>query len=883
MYSSKIAARLFISYAHADRALARELYAALAGLRNRGLIVEWIDWDLAPGDEWELTIQRQLSQADLVIFLVSSDFLNSDFVRQNERPIAFQRFRHGQCRILPVIARSCDWKGEDFASLQVLPTQSRAVEQWTLRSDAWTDVVQGIGRVLGAPVGSYGEREIPFQAPVPPEPFVGRDWEISELRRLVESSRVTFIRGGLGGVGKTALAACIAAKLRPQFQDGVLWAQVDAEDQDSIATSFYSALNPLGLPSFTAQTSTIARVRQCLVQLNSRKCLVVLDNATGVADIQPWLAHAGNSRFLITTRYSLAKSFSGAVELPLSVLSPDSAIALLRSYVRDRHSPEIAEVQKLVEVIGCLPLAIRIAAGIMTEMQWSAASYLQRLLESRSLEWLSNPDGPELSFALSYNTLAQSAAKTAFRAMGAFQELRVKSEVLARAAGMQVDRLELSVLELSRRGLLWVNTDRTLEMHPLMNRFAYELLDAAGETAAVHGRTGQFYRERIAHWDPARESFAKFGSAAEEDALSGLAAASHFIAAGRFSHAQQVLEAVGDVLTRRGSARRLLDLLATIRQKEPLNPWLEIYWADLTLDFPAPNPAVEEAEARLRTLSDSLMDKKIASAAVICRAKRAIDKGRLDDAKALLETSLNFKRHMVRTDDRGIAYVLNALGRVALKKGEHAERALDLHHEALQMLEFLKDDQGIAYTLRRIGSIQLWVLNQPKIAIEHLQRAEQLATDLSFNAVLITVLLEKAEALRRMGHFKRAVETLERALRLSSEDDDPLSEARVLRRMATIFEQVQFIQKAHDCALRSLELFGESNGFARRNLRAVLARLERLIKALRNEEAEIEARISDMNREPSADKEGLRILRRRRKRIRQKLGLEPAMIRVGNG
>src|SRR5687767_3923965 len=103
-------ARLFYSYAHADEGLRKELEKHLSLLRRQGLIAGWHDRDILAGDDWRSSIDRHLAAADLILLLVSSDFLASDYCWSVELESALERHRAGRARVIPVILRSVDWQ-----------------------------------------------------------------------------------------------------------------------------------------------------------------------------------------------------------------------------------------------------------------------------------------------------------------------------------------------------------------------------------------------------------------------------------------------------------------------------------------------------------------------------------------------------------------------------------------------------------------------------------------------------------------------------------------------------------------------------------------------------------------------------------------------------
>lgn len=139
---------LFYSYAHEDEALRNELAGHLKIMERRGVIRPWHDRGIAPGEAWDQAIDQALTTADLVLLLVSSDFLNSDYIWGVELATAMQRHARGETVVVPVLIRACDIEDAPFARLQGLPTDLRAVTSWPNRDEAWTDVAKGIRRAV---------------------------------------------------------------------------------------------------------------------------------------------------------------------------------------------------------------------------------------------------------------------------------------------------------------------------------------------------------------------------------------------------------------------------------------------------------------------------------------------------------------------------------------------------------------------------------------------------------------------------------------------------------------------------------------------------------------------------------------------------------------
>ena len=137
--------KVFIIYAHEDRAYKDDLLKSLKLLQKKGLVATWHDRDLLAGDEWEKVIRGHLQSAHLILPIISIDFFNSDYIEQVEIVEAFQRYEKGEAHILPIIARQCKWMDDPHISqLQALPEDGRPIARWDSRDDAFESVYDGI-------------------------------------------------------------------------------------------------------------------------------------------------------------------------------------------------------------------------------------------------------------------------------------------------------------------------------------------------------------------------------------------------------------------------------------------------------------------------------------------------------------------------------------------------------------------------------------------------------------------------------------------------------------------------------------------------------------------------------------------------------------------
>lgn len=136
--------QVFVSYAHKDDNLRSELDKHLTLLKRKGIVDVWYDRKILPGTDFGAEIDSRLSGSQLVLFLVSPDFLASGYCYEKEMARAMQMHQAGSARVIPVILRPVDWKDAPFGKLLALPKDGKPVTKWANRDSALLDVTEGI-------------------------------------------------------------------------------------------------------------------------------------------------------------------------------------------------------------------------------------------------------------------------------------------------------------------------------------------------------------------------------------------------------------------------------------------------------------------------------------------------------------------------------------------------------------------------------------------------------------------------------------------------------------------------------------------------------------------------------------------------------------------
>jgi hypothetical protein len=312
MWQPKTAApvSLFYSYAHADEPLRQQLEAHLSLLRKQGLISDWCDREIRAGSEWAHEIDKHLETVSIILLLISSDFLASDYCYGIEMRRAMQRHDANEARVIPILLRPVDWDTAPFAELSVLPTNARPITTWRNRDKAWADVVRGIRRAIeGLPplTESTPRAVLPsvWNIPFPRNPvFTGREELLERLARQLRAGHAMAITqlqaiSGLGGVGKTMLAVEYAYRYHQDYQ-AVLWAH--AESREGLISAFVAIARWLKLPEKDAQElmMVVTAVKAWLQKHTG--WLLILDNADDLTIIPDFLPSTVRGHVLLTTR-----------------------------------------------------------------------------------------------------------------------------------------------------------------------------------------------------------------------------------------------------------------------------------------------------------------------------------------------------------------------------------------------------------------------------------------------------------------------------------------------------------------------------------------------------------------------------------------------------
>ncbi|QUY41747.1 COR domain-containing protein [Acaryochloris marina] len=145
------ALKLFYSYSHTDETLRDQLSLRLKIFQRNGLIQSWYDRQIPAGAKWEEELDRNLEQADIILLLLSPDFIASDYCYEVELERALERAQSNKSIVISILLRPVNQKSpllKHIFALQALPRDLKPVTQWKDSDNAWLNIEQELEQLI---------------------------------------------------------------------------------------------------------------------------------------------------------------------------------------------------------------------------------------------------------------------------------------------------------------------------------------------------------------------------------------------------------------------------------------------------------------------------------------------------------------------------------------------------------------------------------------------------------------------------------------------------------------------------------------------------------------------------------------------------------------
>lgn len=158
---------VFFSYSHADEELRDQLEKQLSMLKRQGAIETWHDRRIGAGEEIHHAIDEHINTDDIILLLVSPDFLASDYCYDIEMTRAMERHEMREAIVIPVILRACDWHHAPFGKLNAVPRDGKPITSWPDRDEAFLQVAKAIREAATPRAGGRASPAIDRLQPPP--------------------------------------------------------------------------------------------------------------------------------------------------------------------------------------------------------------------------------------------------------------------------------------------------------------------------------------------------------------------------------------------------------------------------------------------------------------------------------------------------------------------------------------------------------------------------------------------------------------------------------------------------------------------------------------------------------------------------------------------
>lgn len=563
----------------------------------------------------------------------------------------------------------------------------------------------------------------PFLAPLLPPFFLGRESAVGELAATLTTADKPVRLGivGMGGIGKTTLALHLAHRLRSNFPDGVLWANVVDEPPEEIATRWAAAYGY----DISQQKTSEARLAVIGEILADKHALLVLDDVWAGAKIRPLLPETGRCAVLITSRLERTVLSVAAEPVPLSQFSPENGRQLLLHHVDEKRAMDAPEaLDEICTLVGNLPLAIDIAGSYLAfRPHRTLPDFVDQLKQQlKPLDLSDETQRIRETFELSWTYLDETQSRL-FALLGLFGGRTFSLEAIAHIAQMDKylvedrlhDLVQLSLLSEGERG------SRRYRQHALLAEFAQEKLSNATPMQARYvSYFADFAAQHAAAYQHLQPEWGNLETAVRYAQSAQLwPMVLHFTAVlkdawfaqGRFEQARAAFDVAFQ------AAVRLED------EPQLAQNWL--WWGQACLE----QGDVDEGRRWLQqalNLYDELADGAGVANAEYELARIDIQQTLHEEAEARLNRVLALRQ--AHNDELGRAAALYRLARLRHRQGND-EAARALAEDAATRQRAAVDSLGHCRTLRLLVFI-LIPLNQLDLAQEYAEGSLRLAQSL---------------------------------------------------------------------------------------------------------------------------------------------------------
>ncbi len=180
MSADKKTIQIFIAYSQEDRKELDALRIHAVPSCIRAISKSGTTGEIIPGEARDTAIKANLHAADIILMLLSSHFLASDYFYEQEVKDVLKRHEAGTARVVPVVLSACLWQETPLADLQGLPKGMKPINSWLNREDAWNEVLLGVSSMIRElEKGSLPDEPKPITSSAKPATAEAHAWEFA--------------------------------------------------------------------------------------------------------------------------------------------------------------------------------------------------------------------------------------------------------------------------------------------------------------------------------------------------------------------------------------------------------------------------------------------------------------------------------------------------------------------------------------------------------------------------------------------------------------------------------------------------------------------------------------------------------------------------------
>lgn len=606
---------------------------------------------------------------------------------------------------------------------------------------------------------------VPLQRPPRVEHFQDREQDLAQLLADLQPGQVVTLCGP-GGIGKTALASQAIWQLAPgdqppdRFPDGILFHSFYQRGQSAlaferIARSFGEEIQ--SMPLEAAQRA-----------LAGKQALLILDSAEEADDLQTILDLRDQCCVLITSR---RRQDAGAIRQDLKSLPPTEAVALLQAWGKQRTADENI-LNRISELVGRLPLALRLVGRYLNQTEEDATDYLN-WLEQTPIAALDQGQHREESIHLLLRQSLMQVSEQARLVLGVIGLLAFapfERGIIAAALALESsDDIMRPLGELVNYGLL-TRRERAYEVnHALIHVYARQTLFPSSEV--INGLANHYrafvneHRSEFDHLNRMRPHILALLRICSERSL--------------WPIARQLAWAIDDYLDIQG------------------------FWTARLL-------TIEIGLAAAR----ALQDRQEESAWLVKLGKTYTAYGKMEEATKNYKQGLEITREI--NDRNGEANYLGELGTAYASLGE-LEQAITHFKQALTITQEIGHPKGVSNHLNSLGRAY-YALGQVQQAISYFEQVLEIDREGNDQRSISYRLGNLGRAYAALGKINEAAEYFREALAIAKAIGDRRAEGNHLAGLGGIYYAFGDMDQALHYDNQALELaqeigdrFGEGN------------------------------------------------------------------------